>query len=148
MTNNIEITNSAEVYLKKLIDAKDEDNLGIRIFIDKPGTPKAETCLAFCNISETSKDDEVMHLELIDVYIDAKSVEFLKDAIVNFDEDNFDGQLTIKAPQLTIEVRLRGGLSDPIIRLPGFNATHLSALISGSPQKCRNDKNKIVSRAV
>ena len=98
MTNNIEITNSAEVYLKKLIDAKDEDNLGIRIFIDKPGTPKAETCLAFCNISETSKDDEVMHLELIDVYIDAKSVEFLKDAIVNFDEDNFDGQLTIKAP--------------------------------------------------
>ena len=50
MKNNIEITNSAEVYLKKLIDAKDEDNLGIRLFIDRPGTPKAETCLAFCNI--------------------------------------------------------------------------------------------------
>ena len=30
--------------------------------------------------------------------IDAKSIDFLKDAIVNFDEDNFDGQLTIKAP--------------------------------------------------
>ena len=98
MKNNIEITNSAEVYLKKLIDGKDEDNLGIRIFIDRPGTPKAETCLAFCNIDEVSKDDEVMHLELIDVYIDSKSIDFLKDAIVNFDEDNFDGQLTIKAP--------------------------------------------------
>ena len=98
MKNNIEITNSAEVYLKKLIDGKDEDNLGIRIFIDRPGTPKAETCLAFCNIDEVSKDDEVMHLELIDVFIDSKSIDFLKDAIVNFDEDNFDGQLTIKAP--------------------------------------------------
>ena len=78
--------------------AKDEDNLGIRLFIDKPGTPKAETCLAFCNISEASKDDLIMHLELIDVYVDAKSIDFLDDAIVNFDEDNFDGQLTIKAP--------------------------------------------------
>ena len=47
MKNNIEITSSAEVYLKKLIDGKDEDNLGIRVFIDRPGTPKAETCLAF-----------------------------------------------------------------------------------------------------
>ena len=87
MKNKVEITNSAEIYLKKLIDGKDEDNLGIRIFIDRPGTPKAETCLAFCNIDEVSKDDEVMHLELIDVYIDAKSIDFLKDAIVNFDED-------------------------------------------------------------
>ena len=95
MKNNIEITNSAEVYLKKLIDAKDEDNLGIRLFIDRPGTPKAETCLAFCNIKEASKDDLVMHLELIDVYVDSKSIDFLKDAVVNFDEDNFDGQLTI-----------------------------------------------------
>ena len=91
MKNNIDITNSAEVYLKKLIDGKDEDSLGIRIFIDKPGTPKAETCLAFCNKDEASKDDEIMHL-------DSKSKDFLKDAIVNFDEDNFDGQLTIKAP--------------------------------------------------
>ena len=98
MKNNIEITSSAEVYLKKLIDAKDEDNLAIRLFIDKPGTPKAETCLAFCNISEASKDDLIMHLELIDVYVDAKSIDFLDAAIVNFDEDNFDGQLTIKAP--------------------------------------------------
>ena len=98
MKNNIEITNSAELYLKKLIDSKDEDNLGIRLFIDRPGTPKAETCLAFCNIDEASKDDHVMHLELINVYVDAKSIDFLKDAVVNFDEDNFDGQLTIKSP--------------------------------------------------
>ena len=103
MKNNIEITNSAEVYLKKLIDGKDEDNLGIRIFIDRPGTPKAETCLAFCNTDEASKDDEIMHLELIDVYIDSKSIDFLKDAIVNFDEDNFDGQLTIKRIKTNIQ---------------------------------------------
>ena len=86
MKNNIEITSSAEVYLKKLIDGKDEDNLGIRIFIDRPGTPKAETCLAFCNIDEVDKNDEVMHLELIDVFIDSKSIDYL------------NGQLTIKAP--------------------------------------------------
>ena len=42
-----------------------------------------------------------MHLELIDVYLDSKSIDFLKDAIVNFDHDNFDGQLTIKAVSYT-----------------------------------------------
>ena len=47
LINNIEVTKSAESYLKKLIDAKNESDLGIRLFVDKPGTPKAETCLAF-----------------------------------------------------------------------------------------------------
>ena len=93
----INVTATAEEYLSDLISKKDF-KCDIRIFVSDPGTPRAETCLAFCNTDEVSKDDEVIHLELIDVYIDSKSIDFLKDAIVNYDEDNFDGQLTIKAP--------------------------------------------------
>ena len=39
-----------------------------------------------------------LNIKLIDVYIENRSIPFLKDCIVNFDNDNFGGQLTIKAP--------------------------------------------------
>ena len=34
----------------------------------------------------------------VTVYVEKRSLPFLKDTIVNFDKDNFGGQLTIKAP--------------------------------------------------
>ena len=48
MNEIINITKSAEEYLAKLIQDKNETDLSIRIFISDPGTPKAETCLAYC----------------------------------------------------------------------------------------------------
>ena len=98
MNKIIEITKSAEEYLFKLIKDKNEIDLSIRIFITDPGTPKAETCLAYCNPDEIITDDIIINLELITVYVEKRSLPFLKDTIVNFDKDNFGGQLTIKAP--------------------------------------------------
>ena len=98
MNEIIEITKSAEEYLFKLIKDKNEVDLSIRIFITDPGTPKAETCLAYCNPDEIITDDIIINLESITVYIEKRSLPFLKDTIVNFDKDNFGGQLTIKAP--------------------------------------------------
>ena len=98
MSKIIEITKSAEEYLAKLVKDKNEVGLSIRIFISDPGTPKAETCLAFCKQDEYEPDDLLLNLKLIDVYIENRSIPFLKDCIVNFDNDNFGGQLTIKAP--------------------------------------------------
>ena len=46
MSKIINITKSAEEYLAKLVADKDDESIGIRIFISDPGTPKAETCLA------------------------------------------------------------------------------------------------------
>ena len=98
MNEIINITKSAEEYLAKLIQDKNETDLSIRIFISDPGTPKAETCLAYCKEEEVVSDDIIMNLELITVYVDKRSIPFLEDAEVNFDTDNFGGQLTIKAP--------------------------------------------------
>ena len=98
MNEIIEITKSAEEYLFKLIKDKNEVDLSIRIFITDPGTPKAETCLAYCNPDEIITDDIIINLELITVYVEKRSLPFLKDTIVNFDKDIFGGQLTIKAP--------------------------------------------------
>ena len=95
MNEIIEITKSAEEYLFKLIKDKNEVDLSIRIFITDPGTPKAETCLAYCNPDEIITDDIIINLEMITVYVEKRSLPFLKDTIVNFDKDNFGGQLTL-----------------------------------------------------
>jgi len=94
----IKITKSAEEYLAQLIHDKDETDLSIRIFIADPGTPKAETCLAYCKPDEAMPDDMILNLDLITVNLEKRSIPFLKDAEVNFDNDTFGGQLTIKAP--------------------------------------------------
>ena len=98
MSKIINITKSAEEYLAKLISDKDDESIGIRIFISDPGTPKAETCLAYCKSEEANPTDELIKLDTLDAFIDKRSIPFLKDAEVNFDHDNFGGQLTIKAP--------------------------------------------------
>ena len=98
MSEIINITKSAEEYLAKLIQDKNETDLSMRIFISDPGTPKAETCLAYCKPDEAMPDDMILNLDLINVNLEKRSLPFLKDAEVNYDNDTFGGQLTIKAP--------------------------------------------------
>ena len=98
MSKIINITKSAEEYLLQLINNKNDPDISIRIFVNDPGTPKAETCLAYCNKNEVEPDDLIVHLDSFDVYLEQRSLSFLQDAEVNYDTDNFGGQLTIKAP--------------------------------------------------
>ena len=98
MSKIVNITESAEKYLAKLIEDKNEPNLAVRIFISDPGTSKAETCLAYCKPEEAMKDDEILNLNSLKVHIEKRSIPFLVDAEVNYDNDTFGGQLTIKAP--------------------------------------------------
>lgn len=98
MSKIINITKSAEKYLLQLINNKNDPDISIRIFVNDPGTPKAETCLAYCSKNEVEPDDLIVHLDSFDVYLEKRSLSFLQDAEVNYDTDNFGGQLTIKAP--------------------------------------------------
>ena len=94
----INITESAEKYLAKVLKDKNETDIAVRIFISDPGTPRAETCLAYCKPNEAEQDDIIINLKLITAHIEKRSMPFLADAEVNFDNDTFGGQLTIKAP--------------------------------------------------
>ena len=97
----INVTATAEEYLSKLI-AKKDFPCDIRIFVSDPGTPKAETCLAFCKENENQETDLKIKLSKFDLYIEERSVSYLDDAEVNYDKDNFGGQLTIKAPSARV----------------------------------------------
>ena len=47
-------------------------------------------------------DDIIINLELINVNLEKRSIPFLKGCEVNFDNDTFGGQLTIKAPNARV----------------------------------------------
>ncbi|WP_404413251.1 Fe-S biogenesis protein NfuA [Vreelandella aquamarina] len=94
----IEITDSAQEYLAELLEKQNVDGIAVRIFITQPGTPYAETCLAYCRPGEEEPTDEMLELEKINVFLDKNSLAFLEEAIVDFNADRMGGQLTIKAP--------------------------------------------------
>ena len=54
--------------------------------------------MAYCKPEEADKDDVVLKLDKITVHVEERSIPFLVDAEVNYDNDTFGGQLTIKAP--------------------------------------------------
>ena len=92
------ITPSAQDYLFDLLSNQEEDTSGIKIFVSEPGTPRAETCIAY-----SKKDEDFSSFRLIDefrfkLYLEEKSIDFLKNAEVDYSPDKFGGTLTIKAP--------------------------------------------------
>lgn len=93
----ITITDSAQEYLAELL-SKQDDALGVRVFINQPGTPRAETCIAYCREGEVKDDDVVHEFDRIKAWFDPRSVPFLEDALVDYAKDRMGGQLTIKAP--------------------------------------------------
>ena len=96
--SELNITSSAEKYLKELLENQDEETIGIKIFITEPGTPRAETCLAYCKKEDVLEDFKLNESYVFEVYIEEKSEIFLEDAIVDYSPDKFGGTLTIKAP--------------------------------------------------
>ncbi|GAB2711677.1 Fe-S biogenesis protein NfuA [Halomonas garicola] len=94
----IEITPSAQEYLAELLEKQNVEGIAVRIFITQPGTPYAETCLAYCRPGEEEPDDVALELEKLRVFLEKNSVNFLEEAVVDFNADRMGGQLTIKAP--------------------------------------------------
>jgi len=91
------ITESAQEYLADLL-SKQEDTLGVRVFINQPGTARAETCIAYCREGDILDDDVKQPFDKITAWFDGRSVPFLEDALVDYSTDRMGGQLTIKAP--------------------------------------------------
>jgi len=97
-TPMIDITESGQTYLQELLAKQNCDGIAIRVFVLDGGTPKAETCIAFCRPGEEEADDEVFEYTGFRAYIEKKSKVYLEGAVVDFAKDSMGGQLTIRAP--------------------------------------------------
>jgi len=98
----ITITEAAHDYLAGLLEKQNTPGIGIRVFITQPGTPYAETCIAYCKPGEQKPDDVAIGLKSFTAWIDSVSEPFLEDALVDYATDRMGGQLTIKAPNAKV----------------------------------------------
>lgn len=95
---NATITDSAQEYLAELLSKQDCEGIAIRMFVANPGTPQAETCIAYCRPGEEQEGDVKVELDKISAFFEERSLPFLEDAKVDYSPDRMGGQLTIRAP--------------------------------------------------
>ena len=96
--SNITITPSAQDYLTELLAKQETPGIGVRIFVEHPGTPRAECCMAYNQPGEEDEADLQLPFEAFTAYIEASSVPYLEDAVIDYNKDRFGGQLTFRAP--------------------------------------------------
>ena len=111
----VEITSGAEAYFVDLLSNQEAEDIGIRIFITDPGTPGAETCIAYCKPEEAQASDTKVDYNGFTAWLDERSLPFLEESLVDFAEDRMGGQLTIKAPNAKVpKVSVDSPLDDRI----------------------------------
>ena len=108
------ITPSAQEYLSDLL-SNQEDTTGIKIFVSEPGTPRAETCIAYAKDDEDFSNYRIIDEFEFNLYLEERSIDFLVDAEVDYSPDKFGGTLTIKAPNAKLpQVSEDASLEDKI----------------------------------
>lgn len=100
--SNITITDSATAYLKELLAKQETDGIGVRIFVEHAGTPRAECCMSYNQPDETDETDLVIALDGFNAYLEATSLPYLEDAVIDYNKDRFGGQLTFRAPNAKV----------------------------------------------
>ena len=98
LSSNMNITAAAQEYLRDLLAKQNIDGIGVRIFVENAGTPRAECCMAYSAPDEVNPNDLKIEYPDFPAYIDAPSVPYLQDAVIDYNKDRFGGQLTFKAP--------------------------------------------------
>ncbi|MGB3620716.1 Fe-S biogenesis protein NfuA [Ketobacter sp. MCCC 1A13808] len=97
--STITVTESAQEYLVDLLSKQDSEGMGVRIFVERPGTPYAECCMAYSAAGEEDAADTKLEFEGFSAFIDAESAPFLEDAVIDYAKDRMGGQLTFRAPK-------------------------------------------------
>lgn len=95
---NLVITPSAQEYLAELLAKQNTPDIGVRIFVENAGTPRAECCMAYSTPDEVIESDYRQFYADFIAYIDTPSIPYLLDAVIDYNKDRFGGQLTFRAP--------------------------------------------------
>ena len=95
----ITITDPAQEYLIELLAKQDVEGIAVRVFVESPGSPKAECCMAYCAPDEIEPTDVRIDYDNLVAYVQESSVPYLVDAVIDYSKDRMGGQLTFRAPR-------------------------------------------------
>ena len=110
--SNITITEAAQGYLADLLAKQDTDGIGVRIFVEHPGTPRAECCMAYNQPGEEDSADLKLTYDDFSAFIEAASVPYLEDAVIEnptaSDMETFDEKFDLVGNRETGDDTLSG----------------------------------------
>lgn len=92
------ITDEAEIYVADLFAQQGEQDLGLKVDIEKAGTPAAAVTFNFCYAKDLSKAYSKFDYKGFMVFINNANFEYLKDSEVALKEEGSAKKLTITAP--------------------------------------------------
>jgi Fe/S biogenesis protein NfuA len=93
-----EITDEAQVYVADLFAQQGEADLGLKVDIEKAGTPAAAVTFNFCYSKDLGKTYSEFEYKGFKAFIDEANFEYLKDSEVALKEEGSSKKLTITAP--------------------------------------------------
>jgi Fe/S biogenesis protein NfuA len=96
----IEISDSAQLHFRKLLERQGGDMAGIRLSAVRAGTPAADAKLEFCETADLQGDEWALDCEGFTLYVDAASVPFFDGANIDYTTSATGGQLSIRAPRI------------------------------------------------
>ena len=88
------ITEDAEIYVAELFEQQDEKNLGLKVDVEKAGTPVATVTFNFCITNDLPKSYNEYPYNGFSAYIDDSNDEYLKDSKVDMKIDGATKKLT------------------------------------------------------
>ena len=92
------ITEEAEIYVADLFEQQDEKDLGLKVDVEKAGTPVATVTFNFCIKSDLPDTYNEFPFVGFSAFIDESNNQFLSDSHVALKLDGTNKKLTITAP--------------------------------------------------
>ena len=92
------ITEEAEIYVADLFEQQDEKDLGLKVDVEKAGTPVATVTFNFCIKSDLPDSYNEFPFVGFSAFIDESNNQYLSDSNVALKLDGTNKKLTITAP--------------------------------------------------
>ena len=92
------ITEEAEIYVADLFEQQDEKDLGLKVDVEKAGTPVATVTFNFCIKSDLPDSYQEFPYVGFSAFIDEPNNQYLSDSHVALKVDGTNKKLTITAP--------------------------------------------------
>lgn len=100
----LEVTSSAQHYLRRLLQQQGDDDFGILVAVSAPGTPAARVDLGMCEPTDLGGEEVTLACEGFQLHVAAASVPWLEHAQIDFDERIGGGRMRITAPGICGDV--------------------------------------------
>lgn len=96
----IHITPRALEHFEYLLEKDNTPDMNLRIEVKNPGTPTADVGVTFCPTGDEEATDLKMLFKGFTLFVDKHSEEALLDAQIDYEDNAWGGQLSVKAPHL------------------------------------------------